>query len=254
MKRFLLPFLAVGALVLTAGCATKKDVSRQVTPVMNKLDDLDDRTAETTRGIHDVDERAQRGIRGVDGRAAMADQKAMAAGQQAGEAQALAANVNGGVRDLGVRVANLDNYHPVTETAVLFGFDKAELTRKDKEQLDELGRQIPSVKGCIVAIEGRTDSVGNVEYNYQLSQRRAAAVTQYLASEFNVPAHKIFIIGLGKDDPVENNTSAHGRAENRRVDVRLMSNNVEAQGLDSQNSGQTRTPAPASSASANLPR
>ena len=58
MKRFLLPFLAVGALALMAGCATKKDVSRQVTPVMNKLDDLDDRTAQTTRGIHDVDERA----------------------------------------------------------------------------------------------------------------------------------------------------------------------------------------------------
>jgi outer membrane protein OmpA-like peptidoglycan-associated protein len=187
----------------------------------------------------------------VDGRAATADQKALAAGQQAGEAQALAGNVNSGVHDLGVRVANLDNYHPVTETAVLFGFNKAELTRKDKEQLDELGRQIPSVKGCIVAIEGRTDSVGNAEYNYQLSQRRAAAVTQYLASEFNVPAHKIFIIGLGKDDPVDSNSSTHGRAENRRVDVRLMSNNVDGQSPDLQSSGPAR---PTASASANPPR
>ena len=147
MNRFLLPFLAVGALALTVGCATKKNVSRQVTPVTNKLDDLDERTAQTTRGIHDVDERAQRGIQGVEGRAAAADQKAMAAAQQADEAQALAANVNGGVHDLDVRVANLDNYHAVTETAVLFGFNKAELTRKDKQQLDELGRQIPRRQG-----------------------------------------------------------------------------------------------------------
>jgi OOP family OmpA-OmpF porin len=247
MNRFLLLFLAVGALALTVGCATKKNVSQQITPVTSKLDDLDERTAQNTRGIHDVDERAQRGILGVEGRAAAADQKATAAGQQAGEAQALAANVNGGVHDLDIRVANLDNDHPVSETAVLFGFDKAELTRGDKHQLDELARQIPDIKGYIVQIEGRTDSVGNADYNYQLSKRRAAAVIQYLASEYNVPAHKIFVIGLGKDAPVDKNTTAHGRAENRRVDVRLMTNNVEAP-----NPGQAQSPA--SAASANAPR
>jgi outer membrane protein OmpA-like peptidoglycan-associated protein len=250
MKRFLLPLLAIGAMALTAGCATKKDVSQKVTPVMNKLDDLDDRTAQTTRGIRDLDQRSQQGIRGVEGRAATADQRALAASRQAGEAQALAANVGDGVNGLSIQVANLDNYHPVSETAVLFGFNKAELTRRDKQQLDTLARKIPDVKGCIVEIEGRTDAVGNADYNYQLSKRRAAAVTQYLASEYNVPAHKIFIIGLGKDAPVEKNTSAHGRAENRRVDVRLMTNNVEAAGSDAQNGGQAGMPTQ-TSASAN---
>ncbi len=108
----------------------------------------------------------------------------------------------------------------MTEAAVHFGFNKADLSRKDSEQLDEIGQQIPNVKGYIVQIEGRTDSVGNRNYNYELSQRRAAAVTQYLASKYNVPAHKVFIIGLGKDAPVEENNSSKGRAENRRVDVR----------------------------------
>ncbi len=228
MKRFLLPALVVGAMALTAGCATKNYVKQQTTPEINKIDQLDEQTAQTTHGIHDVDQRAQQGIQGVDAKASAADQKALAAAQQADQAQQLASNANNGVNDLSNRVANFDNYHPVTEAAVHFGFNKATLSAKDKAQLDEIGLQIPNIKGYIVQIEGSTDSVGNAAYNYDLSQRRAAAVTQYLAAKYNVPAHKIFIIGLGKDAPVDKNNTAKGRAENRRVDVRLMTNNLEA--------------------------
>ena len=49
---------------------------------------------------------------------------------------------------------------------------------------------------------------------------------QYLATKYNVPAHKIYVIGLGKDKPVEDNKTKAGRADNRRVDVRLMTNTV----------------------------
>jgi OOP family OmpA-OmpF porin len=202
MKRFLLPFLVVGAMVLSVGCATKKSVARQVNPIINKVDELDDRTAQTTRGIRDTDQRSQQGIQGVEAHATAADQKAVAAGQQADQAQQLAGRASTGVTDLTNQVINLDNYRPVTESAVHFGFDKAVLSRKDKQQLDDVGERIPTVKGYIVQIEGRTDSVGDVNYNYALSQRRAAAVIQYLASKYNVPAHKIFIIGLVKYDPV----------------------------------------------------
>jgi outer membrane protein OmpA-like peptidoglycan-associated protein len=242
MKRFFLPVLVVGAMALTAGCATKTYVKQQTTPVINKIDQLDEQTAQTTHGIHDTDQRAQQGIQGVEAHAAAADQKALAAGQQADQAQQLASATSNGVNDLTNRVVNFDNYHPVTEAAVHFGFDKASLTAKDKAQLDEIGAQIPNIKGYIVQIEGRTDSVGDPTYNYELSQRRAAAVTQYLASKYNVPAHKVFIIGLGKDAPVEKNTSAQGRAENRRVDVRLMTNNLDAQ------SAQTQQQAPSATA------
>ena len=79
---------------------------------------------------------------------------------------------------------------------------------------------------ALAALEGSTDSVGSAEYNYDLSQRRADAVIQYLAAKYNVPAHKIYVIGLGKDKPVETNKTSQGRADNRRVDVRLMTNTV----------------------------
>jgi OmpA-OmpF porin, OOP family len=86
---------------------------------------------------------------------------------------------------------------------------------------------IASTKGYIITLEGGTDSVGSAEYNYDLSQRRANSVIQYLASKYNVPAHKIYVIGLGKDKPVESNKTKQGRADNRRVDVRLMTNSTD---------------------------
>jgi esterase/lipase superfamily enzyme len=120
---------------------------------------------------------------------------------------------------------NLDNYSPVAETSVRFGFEKNNLSKKAKEALDQLASDIQNTEGYIVTVEVGADSVGSGKYNYDpsLSQRRADAVIQYLASEHNVPAYKIYVVGLGKDKP-SSNTTAEGRAENRRVDVRLMAN------------------------------
>ena len=87
---------------------------------------------------------------------------------------------------------------------------------------------MPNTKGYIITVEGGTDSVGDPNYNYDLSQRRADSVIQYLASAHNIPAHKIYLIGLGEDKPVEDNKNSNGRAMNRRVDVRLMTNSGES--------------------------
>jgi outer membrane protein OmpA-like peptidoglycan-associated protein len=216
--------LALAGLALTTGCASKKEVTRETAPITNKVNELDDLTAQTTRNIRSLDTRTQQGIQEAQAKAGEADQHALASGQQADQAQQLAAKALNATNALAERVANFNNYAPVTEIAVHFAFDKAELTRQDKQQLDELARQIPNAKGYIVQIEGNTDAVGNPQYNYELSQRRASAVTQYLAHKYNVPPHKIYVIGLGKDRPEAKNTTAQGRAENRRVDVRLMSN------------------------------
>ena len=108
-----------------------------------------------------------------------------------------------------------------------FGFDKDSLTKEAKDALDQLASSVPNTKGYIITVEGATDSTGDVEYNYALSQRRADSVIQYLASQHSVPAYKIYLIGLGKDKPVESNQTREGRAKNRRVEVRLMTNTVD---------------------------
>jgi len=227
MNRFYaLAILVAGTLPLSVGCASKNYVRNEVTPTINKVNELDDLTAKNTRDIRDVDSRSQQGIQQVNSKAAAADQKALAAGQSAAQANQNATQAANRVTSLAGTVENLDNYKPVTDTTVLFGFDKAELTRKDKQTLDDFAHQIQSQKHYIVQVEGYTDSTGPADYNYQLSQRRADAVIQYLAQKHNVPAFKIFLIGLGKDNPVAQNTSSAGRAKNRRVDVRLMTNNA----------------------------
>ena len=214
--------LLSGAMIFNAGCATKKYVRNEAAPVINKTNELDDITARNSRDIKDVDTHAQQGIQSVNQKASEADQKALSAGQTADQAQQLASNASTRVETLTSQVANLDNYRPVAETSVHFGFDKADLTSKAKQALDQLGKDIPNTKGYVVEVTGGTDSVGNSQYNYKLSERRASAVIQYLAQNYNVPAHKVYRIGLGKDKTVASNRSAAGRARNRRVDVRLL--------------------------------
>lgn len=227
MKRMIFAALITGGLLLTTGCATKNYVRKETAPIVNKVNELDDLTAQNTRDIRDVDTRATQGIQGAQSKAEAADQKALAAGKTADEANVVATQAATRVDALHNTVANLDNYKPVVETSVHFGFDQANLTKKAKEALDQLAQEVPNQKHYILVVEGGTDSVGDANYNYQLSERRASAVIQYLAEEHSIPAHKIYVIGLGKDKKVASNATANGRAKNRRVDVRLMTNSTE---------------------------
>jgi OOP family OmpA-OmpF porin len=238
MNRISLTLMLAATMVASIGCTTKNYVRQQTTPLINKTNELDDLNAKNSRDIKDVDQRAQAGIQAVQAKAVEVDQKALAAGSEADKAQLSANSATQRVDALTNAVVNLDNYRPVVETAVHFGFNKDNLTKDAKEAIDQLAASVANTKGYIITVEGATDSVGSEEYNYDLSQRRANAVIQYLAAEKGVPAYKIYLIGLGKDKPVESNKTRDGRAKNRRVDIRLMTNT---------GAGETPTQAPSSS-------
>ncbi|MGC2152923.1 MAG: OmpA family protein [Terriglobales bacterium] len=224
MKHIALTLTLAFAVAASIGCTTKNYVRQQTTPLVNKTNELDDLTAQNSKAIKDVDQRAQSGIQAAQNSANQADQKALAAGQSADKAQMAANTAAQRVDTLTNTVVNLDNYRSVAETSVHFGFNKDNLTKEAREAIDQLAESVASTKGYIITVEGATDSVGGADYNYDLSQRRADAVIQYLASEKNIPAYKIYLIGLGKDKPVESNKTSAGRAKNRRVDIRLMTN------------------------------
>jgi len=234
MNRISLVLAIAVALGFSAGCTSKKYVRQQTTPIINKTNELDEMTARNTNAIRDVDTRAQQGIQGVNQKATLADQKAATADQNATQAQQMASQLATRADQIESTVANLDQFKTVVETDVHFAFNSDALSKKAKEALDELATSVGSAQHFIITVEGGADSVGSKEYNYDLSQRRAQAVIQYLAGKANIPAHQIYLIGLGKDHPVADNSSNSGRARNRRVEVRLMTNR-EAEGTTAAN-------------------
>lgn len=227
MNRALIVIFAGSSLMLTTGCATKNYVKSQSTPVINKTNELDELTAKTSKDIRDTDARAQQGISGAKSAADTADQHAMAANQAAQQAQGSAQLAVNNIQSLQNTVVNLDNYKPVSEAEVHFGFNKADLTKKAKGALDQLAANIPNTKGYIVELVGSADKIGNADYNYALSQRRASAVVQYLAQSYNVPAYKIFVVGIGKDK-ADMKANSEQRAQDRKVSIKLLSNNQES--------------------------
>src|SRR5579863_3066124 len=153
MTRTSLTILLSVSMAATVGCTTKNYVKQQTTPLINKTNELDDMTAKNSKDIKDVDARAQAGIQAVNAKAAEVDQKAQTAGQNASQAQQMADAANGRVGVLTNTVANLDNYRPVAETSVKFGFNRDNLTPKAKEALDQLAGTISGTKGYIIALE-----------------------------------------------------------------------------------------------------
>lgn len=218
--------LTIGAaavvLILSTGCSSKRYVRAQAAPIVQKTNELDARTAQDHRDITDTDERAQAGIAKAQTAADAADQHAGAAGQQATTAQGAAQEAYNRVDSLAGTVAGLDSYKPLADVSVTFAFDKAVLTAADKRELDTVATNLTTAKHYILELTGGTDSTGDAQYNYALSQKRADTVAQYLQSRYNIAPHRFYLVGIGKDKQI-----AGGHKENRRVEVRVLANQQE---------------------------
>lgn len=214
-------------MVGATGCASKKYVRNQTAPLVDHANQLGEKTSANTRQIRDVDGRAQTGIRQAQGAADSADQNAQNASKTAGGAEVAANDAVHRADSLDSVVKGLDNYKQKAIVSVTFGFDKAVLTQEDRLDLDQFATALASTKNYILEVTGGTDSIGSDQYNYELSQRRADAVVQYLATKYGIPAHRFYLIGIGKDKEVASNTTSEGRKKNRRVEVQLLSNRFD---------------------------
>lgn len=212
------------SIISVAGCATKTYVRQQATQVLNKVNELDQLTAENTKEIKNVDARAQQAIQAAGANADQLGQKAATADNKAQQAKAAAETCESKTIALATTVSNLDNYHTITQTRVQFGFNSSRLTPQSEQQLDQLGSQLSVAKGYVVVVEAGTDSTGSKEYNYDLSQRRAEEVVRYLSAKYSLPPYKVYAVGLGDERPVAPDDTHAGRQQNRSAEVQLMSN------------------------------
>ena len=123
------------------------------------------------------------------------------------------------------RVSALDDYDVQDVVVVNFRVNSAVLSPEAKQQLDSLAEKAISARGYVIEVAGHTDSTGNAAKNFQLSQQRAEAVVQYLAVNHKIPLRRFITpMGYGKTEAVADNTTAAGRAQNRRVEVKMLIN------------------------------
>ena len=221
MKKVVLaiPVLAL-ALGGTTACATKKMVNTRVGEVNGKVETLSKSVEENQERTRSNEGR----IGEVDKTAQAAGQRADAAGQRASEARAAADAVN--MRADGLEKASKRLVYEVvlSEDKGNFKFGKAVMPDEAKGEIDQLVAQLKAEPtGAYIEIEGHTDNAGPTISNQKLGLDRAEAVKRYLYEQHQVPLHKISVISYGEEKPVAPNKSKDGRAQNRRVVIKILS-------------------------------
>jgi outer membrane protein OmpA-like peptidoglycan-associated protein len=175
--------------------ARKKWVQREVDPIKDRTNELDQLQAKNANDIKDVDKRATAGINNAMMAANTADQHAADAANKANAAQSTATGASTRTDQLNGTVSNLDQYSQVTSTDVKFAAGRTVLGPQGKSDLDAMAQKLAGEKGYIIEIQGY--SRGGV----QASQAMADSVARYLVTEHQVPLYRIYRTGLGKQAP-----------------------------------------------------
>ena len=210
--------------------ARKKWVNRQVSPVKDRLNELDQLSAKNANDVKDVDSRAQAGIHQAQTTAEQANQQATQASTQAAQAQQTAQQANSQTAELNTTVSNLDQFQKVADTEIHFRRTQTTLNDKAKAALDEVASQVAGQKGFIVEVQGYSQTRGQA--GLQRSQNMADAVVRYLVIDHQVPVYKIYRVAMG-NAPLDASTAATGAGSKSStsgtvVHVTLMHNSLAA--------------------------
>lgn len=172
--------------------ARKKWVKREIDPVKDRVNELDQLQSKNANDIRDVDARATAGIKRASDSAAAADQHATEANNRADSANSTATAASTRTEALHGTVSNLDQYQTVQSTPVAFAAGRTTLGRKGKADLDDLADKLSSEKGYIIEVQGYSRS------GVASSQAMADSVVRYLVTEKQVPVYRIYRSGMGR--------------------------------------------------------
>ena len=223
-------FMAVPVIAVAIGgstaCATKKFVRTSVGEVNEKVDSQG-------RTIEETQERVRRNegrLTEVDQKAGAAAQAADAANNAAKQANSAATAAHSAATEVGGRVETMDkaNRRLVYEVVLSedqgnFKFGKTVLPDEAKTKIDEMVSQLKQdPKNIYLEIEGHTDNVGDKTINEKIGLARAEAVKKYLYEQYQIPLHKMNVISYGEEKPIAPNKTKAGRAQNRRVVIKVL--------------------------------
>ena len=194
---------------------------RTARAVESRATPLEERASASEGRISEVEQNAQKLSGQLDELAAVSN----AARGGAKAAQATADAAVAGVTATNDRISALDDYVPQDTTAVNFRLGSAVLTAEGKAKLDEIATKALNAKGYVLEVTGFADATGNTERNRALSSRRADAVIRYMVEQHQIPLRRIITpYGFGESNPIADNKTRDGRAQNRRVEVKVLVN------------------------------
>jgi outer membrane protein OmpA-like peptidoglycan-associated protein len=217
----------------SSACASKGFVKNSVSQVSTKVDSLSqsleetqERTKKNEAKITEVDKKAdaaqtealnaRTAATTADGKAVTADNKAAAASQSAQMAADKASQVEKASKRLTYEVV-------LSDSEGNFKFNAVDLPASAKAKIDELVTKLKSdPNGAYFEIEGYTDNVGPKEVNDKIALQRAEAVKRYLYEQHQIPLHRMNVIGYGPEKPAASNETKEGRAQNRRVVIKVL--------------------------------
>jgi len=219
--------VALPIVMLAAGstaCASKKFVRTSVGEVNDKVDSMgrsleetQERTRKNEGRIGEVDQKAQQAQ-------SSADQANSAAGQARQEATAARSEANTKFDAIDKTSKRLVYEVVLSEDSGNFKFGKTLLPDEAKSKLDQMVAQLKQdPKNVFIEIEGHTDNVGDKIINEKIGLERATAVQRYLYEQYQIPLHKMSVISYGEEKPIAPNKTKDGRAQNRRVVIKVLS-------------------------------
>jgi outer membrane protein OmpA-like peptidoglycan-associated protein len=234
------PFLAT--VLLIQGCATKRYVGQQISPVEQRVAQLERQAAEQGKSLdaaeNDISKTRERMVdlaaslkltaenteatANTARQALTSSQQAITSSQQANAAAADARkHTDQRASQLEQFVESRGRLKLVRTEQILFGIGKSVLSEEAKQTLDAVAQQALAMDRYVLEIQGFADNTGSNAGNIALSEQRAQSVVRHLNQTHSIPLRAVHLLGSGSASPVAPNETAAGRRQNRRVEIRL---------------------------------
>src|ERR1700756_2029139 len=218
--------------------ASKGYVQRHTQPIRDRLNELEQLNASHSRMTKDADTHAQQGIQLASDKTKEGDQHASDASNKSQLAQQAASSVNDRLPKVENLVGGIDQYKAGTQTVIQYRPGQTVLSKDAKRALDEMATQLKNQRGYVLEVHGYSSGQGQAAISS--SRRMADSVVRYLVLNHEIPAYRIYVVGMGNASATAEEGTAAKRSNRNRVEISVLKNNLDQ--LASTSSGASTPP------------